>query len=555
MPVNLTVTAIKDHQGKITGFLGIANDISQQKQMLNTVLQAKEQAEAASQAKSDFVANMSHEIRTPMNAVLGMARLMADTPLSLEQKKYLDMIQVSGQSLLVILNDILDFSKIEAGRMELAPEVFEMDNLLLPIANLMAVNAGVKDLELSVGLAPEVPTTLLGDAPRLQQILVNLIGNAIKFTEQGTVSLHVGRVADLQATGDQVWICFRVRDTGIGMSAEQQTRLFQAFSQADSSMTRRFGGTGLGLTISRRLVDLMGGRIEVKSTLGQGSEFQVLVPLNVAKGSPKASPHPWQVLLIDDHELSRDYLSQSLQAAGCDVDSVSRGLDAVKLARAKRYDVVVLDAHQPDMNGLATLHALREMEAMEGVPMLLMVSTKDRDALIKLPYSSQADAILTKPLLPSAILNALNIPSNAEMKVNPQEPDTPVLESEKPLAGVHLLLVDDNSLNQIVARGLLQKAGASLDVADNGEKAVAMLRENPQAYRLVLMDIQMPVMDGFTATRLIRTELELSLPILAMSAGVMVSEQNECTSAGMNDFIAKPIDYAQMLEAIQRHLS
>lgn len=439
--------------------------------------------------------------------------------------------------------------------MELAPEVFEMDDFLLPIANLMAVNAGVKDLELAVGLAPEVPTTLLGDAPRLQQILVNLIGNAIKFTEQGTVSLHIGRVADLQATGDQVWICFRVRDTGIGMSAEQQTRLFQAFSQADSSMTRRFGGTGLGLTISRRLVDLMGGRIEVKSTLGQGSEFQVLVPLGVVESSPKASPHPWQILLIDDHELSRDYLSQSLQAAGCGVDSVSRGLDAVQLARAKRYDVVVLDAHQPDMNGLAALHALREIEAMAGVPMLLMVSTKDRDALIKLPYSSQADAILTKPLLPSAILNVLNISSNAEMKVKPQESDTPVLESEKPLAGVHLLLVEDNSLNQIVARGLLQKAGASLDVADNGEKAVAMLRENPQAYRLVLMDIQMPVMDGFTATRLIRTELELSLPILAMSAGVMVSEQNECTSAGMNDFIAKPIDYAQMLEAIQRHLS
>lgn len=561
LPVNLVVTAIHDAKGEITGFLGIANDISMQRQLLSSLVSAKEQAEAASLAKSAFVANMSHEIRTPMNAVLGMTRLLSGTPLSVDQKKYLEMIQVSGQSLLGILNDILDFSKIEAGRMELSHEIFDLNDVLNGLANIMSVNASEKDLELAIGLEPDVPLQWRGDALRLQQILINLVGNAIKFTAQGEVSVWVGLDQNIEADGDKASLCFSVRDTGIGMDAGQTSRLFSAFSQADNSTTRRFGGTGLGLTISRRLAELMNGRIEVFSSLGVGSEFRFTVPLTHGPVvAPVKSERLVQVLIVDDNKTSRAALALMLQRCQLQADVVESGALAIaKIAAGAHYDLALVDAQMPEMGGLSTLQALRQQPLTRALPVVLMTSPFGRESLVQQRTSSQADAILTKPVTASLLCSSLKeiltgySNSSSERAMAVQSDHLLELATEG-LNAMHLLLVEDNPLNQIVAKGLLLKAGITVDIVDNGQKAVEQLRQNPKVYEMVLMDVQMPVMDGFTATRLIRSELQLTLPIVAMSAGVMESEQEECRAAGMNDFIAKPIEYERMLAVIARNV-
>ncbi len=406
--------------GSVRGIYLMAMDITERKHAELRQAASERKAEAASRAKSEFVANMSHEIRTPMNGILGLVQLLGNTAVSSLQRKYLDLIHNSGNALLAILNDILDFSKIEAGRMELAPEPFHIKDVLNAIAAVMTLEAGAKDLELAIGIEPDVPQLLQGDAMRLQQILTNLVSNAVKFTERGEVSLLVGLG---ERAGAVATLRFSVRDSGIGIDPAQQARLFSAFTQADASTTRRFGGTGLGLAICRRLAELMGGRIEVRSELGGGSEFTLEVPLTV---------------LPDD-------------AAGA-------------------------AAAAPD--GAAA----------------------------------------------------------------------------RSLEGVRLLLVEDNALNQLVACSMLEFAGARVATVGNGQEAVELLREGAGRFDAVLMDVQMPVMDGIEATRIIRAELKAALPILAMTAGVMETERERCLQAGMDDFIAKPIDVEQMLEQIRRHV-
>ncbi|MTV36474.1 ATP-binding protein [Duganella radicis] len=423
--------------GKVLGFYLTAMNITDRKN-------SEQRAEAASRAKSEFVANMSHEIRTPMNAVLGVAYLLENTALSASQQEYVGMIRSSGQVLLGILNDVLDFSKIEAGRMELAPAAFRPREVLDSVANVMTLNASARGIGLSIGADADVPPVLVGDAMRLQQILINLVGNAIKFTERGGVTL---RVASQPYQGEGVRLRFSVRDTGIGMDTEQQSRLFSAFSQADASTTRRFGGTGLGLAICRRLAELMGGDITVRSMQGAGSEFVVTLPFVVGDANARVEPPVWQ--------------------------------------------------NAPTQGWL-----------------------------------------LDEPQTPAPAPVAV---------VAPAMEDTPRLQ------GVRLLLVEDHPLNQVVARGMLEHAGASVDLAENGQLAVERLRDRAADYDIVLMDVQMPVMDGFEATRQIRRQLGLKLPILAMTAGVMQSEQDQCIAAGMDDFIAKPVDVEQMLDIISRH--
>jgi PAS domain S-box-containing protein len=431
VPVSLVFTATYDRSGIINGFLGVANNISGQRQLQASLITARDASEAASRAKSAFVANMSHEIRTPMNAVLGITRLLAETELSTIQQSYLDMISDAGQSLLSILNDILDFSKIEAGRMELSPTPFLLADLLDSVAAIMLVTAREKQLALDFQIAPDVPPALIGDATRLQQILINLTGNAVKFTASGSVSVSVTTAPqESLLQDDTITLRFCVQDTGIGIDSQQQARLFSAFSQADASITRRFGGSGLGLVICKRLVELMDGRISVASTLGQGSEFCITLPM---------------------------------QLAG-------------------------------------------EQDTVEA---------------------------RTSPVAPVAPRKAVKRPR---------------------LDGVTLLLVEDNALNQMVARMSLEHAGAKVIVVDDGLQALESLRAPAYPFDLVLMDVQMPVMDGFTATRMIRHELGLAIPVLAMTAGVMASEQAQCLAAGMDDFIAKPLDIDQMFNIIMRHL-
>jgi PAS domain S-box-containing protein len=419
--------------GKVVGFYLTAMNITDRKN-------SEQRAEAASRAKSEFVANMSHEIRTPMNAVLGVAYLLENTPLSHTQKEYVGMIRSSGQVLLGILNDVLDFSKIEAGRMELSPAPFRLRQLLDAVASVMTVNAASRGISLSINTDAEVPPVLVGDAMRLQQILINLVGNAIKFTERGGVTVRATLAAPDQGSGASVR--FSVRDTGIGMAPEQQSRLFTAFSQADASTTRRFGGTGLGLAICRRLAELMGGDISVRSMQGAGSEFVVTLPFTVG----------------------------------------------------------------------------------------------------------DADAEVDAPLWQGAAAEGWLLP-----EPSPLVEDEPVVVETPRLQGLRLLLVEDHPLNQVVARGMLEHAGASVELAENGQLALDRLRERSAEYDMVLMDVQMPVMDGFEATRQIRRQLRLTLPILAMTAGVMQSEQDQCIAVGMDDFIAKPVDVEQMLDTISRH--
>ena len=508
---------------------------------------AVKQAQTANAAKDVFVANMSHELRTPMNAVLGMAHLLGTTGMSPEQGRYLEMIRASGQSLLGILNDILDFSKMQAGKVEMHPVRFHLDEVLHALATIMSVSAGDKDLELCIGVEPDVPRALVGDALRLQQILVNLAGNAIKFTESGEVSVRVELVARLPLT-----LGFTVRDTGIGMSEEQLARLFSPFTQGDLSTTRRFGGTGLGLTISKGLIELLGGDIEVRSTSGAGSEFRFTLPMTEADEAPAARPAAGglHLLVVDDNQTSRSFIRKTVEAWNWACDSVASGPEALERLRGgAAYDAVLVDWHMPGMDGVETIKAIEGMDGAS-VPVVCMLNAYGRGKLMQEMAAVPTSAYLTKPVTSSSLFDAVQTALAQRQSGAPGVAEAPPSQE---LSGVRLLLVEDNAINQNVAKGILEQAGAVVAVAENGEAAVELLRG--ERFALVLMDVQMPVMDGFTATRLIREELRLRLPVIAMTAGVMESEREECIAAGMDDFIAKPIDVQQMFETIQRHLA
>ncbi len=548
-----------DDEGKVQGTYLMAMDITARKNAELKQAASEQRAEAASRAKSEFVANVSHEIRTPMNAVLGVAYLLGNTELNAAQKKYLDMILDSGNALLGILNAVLDFSKIEAGRMELAPVSFQLNDVLNAIATVMTLNAGEKPLELAIGVDPSVPQSLVGDAMRLQQVLINLVNNAVKFTERGEVSLLVER-----APGPDLRLRFVVRDTGIGMDPEQQSRLFCAFSQADASTTRRFGGTGLGLAICRRLVELMGGEISVRSAAGVGSEFVATIPFLPGAEAVNGVSHGngalagLRLLVVDDNQTSRDYVCRTIRSWKWSADAVASGQQALdqllrqQLAGA-HYDAVLVDWQMPGMDGIATMQALRAAAPEYHLPVALMVSATGRDALMQHADAAGAEAVLIKPATSSSLFDTLH---DALAQRNGEHGAAPAAlqAGRDSLDSVRLLLVEDHPLNQIVARGMLEFAGAVVEVAENGKVAVDLLRDRPEHFDMVLMDVQMPVMDGFAATRAIRDELGLQLPILAMTAGVLQSEQEQCLAAGMNDFIAKPVDVEQMLATITRHM-
>jgi signal transduction histidine kinase/DNA-binding response OmpR family regulator len=512
---------------------------------------AMEQAQTANAAKDVFVANMSHELRTPMNAVLGMAHLLGTTGMSPEQGRYLDMIRASGQTLLGILNDILDFSKMQAGKVEKHPVRFNLDEVLHALATIMSVSAGDKDLELCIGVEPDVPRALIGDQLRLQQILVNLAGNAIKFTETGEVSVRVELVSRAPLT-----LGFTVRDTGIGMSDEQLGRLFSPFTQGDLSTTRRFGGTGLGLTISKGLIEMLGGEIAVRSAVGEGSEFHFTLPFSAADEAPPVIPANaaagrLHLLVVDDNQTSRSFICKTIEAWNWSCDSVASGPEALeRLGTGVVYDAVLVDWHMPGMDGAQTIAAIQARMADASVPVICMVNAYGRGKLMQEMASIPAAAYLTKPVTSSSLFDTVQ---TARAHQHTGEVDAADAAPMPTLTGVQVLLVEDNFINQNVAKGILEQAGAVVAVAENGQTALDLLRA--QRYDLVLMDVQMPVMDGFTATRLIRDELALTLPVIAMTAGVMASEREQCIAAGMDDFIAKPIDVEQMFATMQRHLN
>ncbi|WP_166263367.1 CHASE domain-containing protein [Marinobacter caseinilyticus] len=538
----------------------ILRDTTEAKRAAQTLETAREVAEAASRAKSEFVANMSHEIRTPMNAVLGMTQILARTSLSADQRNYLDMAHKAGQSLLEILNDILDFSKIEAGRMDIVPVTFDLDEVIRSLANIMAVEGANKDLKLAIGVEPDVPRRLVGDELRIRQVLVNLITNAIKFTEQGEVAMLIERVAE---DGPNVTLRFRIRDTGIGMTEEQQERLFSAFTQADTSMTRRFGGTGLGLAISKQLLDLMGGTIDLRSEEYQGTEFIVELGLTLAQGRVTANnPVPdggLRTLVVDGHDTSRDYIGMTFESWNWHFDTAVSADEALKLAQqaseaGEHYQLVLVGrAVLTTQPGL--IDSIRGVGQDQRLIVILMIESHDQRHPVNVIDIGQADAVLVKPVTSSHLFDRLH-------EIIDLRQGGGMLDAAEAFDGLkgslnraRLLLVEDNPLNQTVARQLLEYAGADVVLAENGQQAVDYLRQHSAEFDAVLMDVQMPVMDGLTATGIIRSELKLGLPILAMTAGVLESERQRCTEIGMNDFIAKPIVEGQMVSVIQQYLN
>ncbi|MES2018735.1 MAG: PAS domain S-box protein [Pseudomonadota bacterium] len=536
-----------DAAGQVVGCYGMVMDISERKGAELRQAASERRAEAANLAKTEFVANISHEIRTPLNAVLGISHLLGKTTLLPEQRHYLDMVRTSGTALLTILNDVLDFSKIEAGRMELSHATFELADVLDAIATIMTVNAGEKALELSIGVAPSVPSRLCGDALRLQQVLINLVGNAIKFTQSGAVRLEVDQIG---REGERSTLRFAVHDTGIGISAEQQENLFSAFSQADASTTRRFGGTGLGLAICRRLTDLMQGTLELSSSTCQGSTFTLELALQAAPQG--AAPLAFQRLLVVAGRAETHHYACWLAAGwGWEADSAAsmaqaQACIARQAAAGAPYSVLLFDWEMP---GQAPEAALQQLVAANGdspLHVLLKMSTRARGQYVQRDVAMESSMTVLKPVSAAAILDALAATDTGGAAV--------AAAPHSPLRGVRILLVEDVPLNQFVARGVLEQAGAQVEVAGDGNEALQSLGIAPERFQLILMDVQMPGMDGYTATRAIRQQLGLTLPIIAMSAGVLSFERDQCRAAGMDDFVGKPLDVDQMMRCLLAHL-
>ncbi len=564
--VNLTIAAVHDKQGNITGYLGIAKDIRKEKEILQALADARDKAQTANLAKSQFLANMSHEIRTPMNAILGMLQLLQHTDLTTRQLDYAIKTQSAAQALLGLLNDILDFSKVEADKMTLEQAPFQLDTLMRDLSVIFSSNVGDKEIDILFSLDPQLPATVIGDEMRLRQVLINLAGNAIKFTQHGSVVVSLNVMAQDK---EQSTIIFAVQDSGIGIEPEQLSYVFEGFSQAEASTTRRFGGTGLGLSISRRLVTLMGGTLLVESTLNVGSRFYFSLTLphadaefrpeavSVPAGqAPPSSPH--RVLIVDDNVVARDILDSMAESLGWDADVADSGSTALTMLQQGDeqhlpYDVIFIDGKMPGMDGVDTAIQIRRSTRKKGDGhgpiLIIMVTAHDREILARKLRDEPGllNGFLTKPVTASMLYDAVQ---NATQDSAQIAPETRKLR----LAGLRLLVVEDNLINQEVSSALLASEGAEVEVANNGREGIALLAGKDAHFDAVLMDIQMPVMDGYEASRIIRRQDGMqSLPIIATTANAMSADREACLAAGMNDHVAKPIELENLVNAILRH--